>query len=207
MSDQLVILFFALGLIIFFAAIIWSFFNKSEQRQNDIEALYVFKKQRNDLPRRYLPFSRFKYEISEERLEEAEVLYLALLEESETGKLIYSSSDLIRWMTSYRTLGMMTLFYKKHPVITWIIVILFTPIGWIPAIIGLIIFQLHKVQAGKMETAFNMYLNQTAQGQAKSSFSPLASSLADEIRKLDEMRASGILTDSEFSKLKSKLIA
>ena len=201
-----------LGIVIALGFGIWYVIKDAQKRalrQIELKNLYQEKKRQGNLPTKYLPVSKFRESISESVLEDCEILYLAILEESEESKLQFATSDLTRWMNSYRVLASANLFFKKHPMLSIVMIVLLFPISWPLMIFGAVVMVFHSMQAGKMESAFSQFLNGSAKiSTIKSPQNPPpAQSLAAEIQKLEDMRSKGVINDEEFSQLKKKLIS
>ncbi len=180
---------------------------KQKQHQIKLKALFQERKKHGNLPTKYLPVSKFRESISDAMLDDCEILYLAILDEAEQGKITFSTSDLARWMNSYRVLASMSLFWKKHPVLFIVILLISFPISWIFIVLAVVAMVFHSTQAGKMESAFSRYLSGSAKVGTNPTPQSQSSSLAVEIQKLEDMRTKGVISDEEFSQLKKKLIS
>jgi len=177
-----------------------------KRRQLELKNLFQERKRQGTLPTKYLPVSKFKESMTDSILEECQVLYLAILDETEQGKLKFSTSELGRWMNSYVFVASAVINFKKHPIISCLVILLFLPISWFLILLWAGVLWLHSFQAGKMETAFSKYLNGSAKVGMATAVQSQPSSLATEIQKLEDMRTKGVISAEEFSQLKKKLI-
>ena len=183
-------------------------------RQSELKKVYEEKKKDGTLPKSFLPVSKIFEFMNDNALNDSQLLFFAILDETENYKLGFSSSDLIRWMNSYVLISSAVIMLRKPSKIlifsvsvlsfcmfiysfywTFLLILLIAVITWI-----------HFYQAGRMELAFSKYLSGTAKIEAQEKAQNAKSSIALELQRLSDLRANGAITDEEFSLLKKKLI-
>jgi hypothetical protein len=196
---------FGIGTVLLIKSTITQF-KEIQIHQVNLKKNFQRQKDAKTIPKTFLPVSKFK-EATESDLMDSEMLYLAILEQSEEGKLKFSTSELSLGMNSYRQLLKSYIEFKKRPVLICIGLILFLPVSWVGLLFLGLAYAYYSSQVGKMEMIFTQFLNGSATLTPDRKTASNIISLTAEIQRLEELRAKGVINEVEFSELKKKLIS
>ncbi len=198
-----------------FGAFFWNLFEMEKFKKNLVSEAEKNKSTTDTSSR---PKTLAQYKMNPDR--KTFIHYYCLLDEFDkvaiTGKLAITSTELVTIKNTVSSLyfPLYKASYKMRVYITVGLWLLMIPISfWFLVVLGALWIFAETVKAKnftKFESLINQYYSpqfkEMSQEPTKSN-THVASSLAVEIQKLEDMRAKGVISDDEFSQLKKKLIS